>query len=94
MEVGRLLTAGHASLRDDFEVTVPHLDVAVEAALAAGALGSRMTGGGFGGSTVTLVADGLVEAVRGATTEAFAAKGWEPPVFYAALPSGPAAREV
>lgn len=94
VEVGRLLTAGHASLRDDFEVTVPHLDVAVEAALAAGALGSRMTGGGFGGSTVTLVADGLVEAVRGATTEAFAAKGWEPPVFYAALPSGPAAREV
>ena len=92
--IGRALVAGHASLRDDFEVTVPHLDVAVEAAVAAGALGSRMTGGGFGGSTITLVADGLVEAVREATTKAFAAKGWEPPVFYAALPSGPAAREV
>ena len=92
--VGACLTAGHVSLREDFEVTVPHLDVAVESALAAGALGSRMTGGGFGGSTITLVADGLVEAVREATTEAFAAKGWEPPVFYAALPSGPAAREV
>lgn len=92
--VGACLTAGHVSLRDDFEVTVPHLDVAVESALVAGALGSRMTGGGFGGSTITLVTDDLVEAVRGSTTEAFAAKGWEPPVFYAALPSGPAAREV
>ena len=92
--VGRALAAGHASLRDDFEVTVPHLDVAVEAALVAGALGSRMTGGGFGGSTVTLVADDSVGAVRGSTTEAFATKGWDAPVFYAALPSGPAAREV
>ena len=92
--VGRALVAGHASLRDDFEVTVPHLDVAVEAAVAAGALGSRMTGGGFGGSTVTLVADDLVEEVRTRVTDAFATKGWEPPAFYAALPSGPAAREV
>ena len=47
--IGPLLTASHASLRDDFEVTVPELDVAVDAALAAGALGARMTGGGFGG---------------------------------------------
>lgn len=91
--VGRALTAGHASLRDDFEVTVPHLDVAVEAALAAGALGSRMTGGGFGGSTVTLVADDLVDEVRARVTDAFATKGWEPPAFYAALPSAPAGRD-
>ena len=91
--VGRALSAGHASLRDDFEVTVPHLDVATEAAMAAGALGSRMTGGGFGGSTVTLVADDLVEPVRGAIARAFEAKGWEPPVFYAALPSAPAGRD-
>ena len=91
--VGRALAAGHASLRDDFEVTVPHLDVAVEAAVAAGALGSRMTGGGFGGSTVTLVADDLVEEVRTRVTDAFATKGWEPPAFYAALPSAPAGRD-
>ena len=91
--VGRALVAGHASLRDDFEVTVPHLDVAVEAAVAAGALGSRMTGGGFGGSTVTLVADDLVEEVRTRVTDAFATKGWEPPAFYAALPSAPAGRD-
>lgn len=92
--VGACLTAGHVSLREDFEVTVPHLDVAVESALVAGALGSRVTGGGFGGSTVTLVAHDSVGAVREATERVFAAKGWDAPVFYAALPSGPAAREV
>ena len=55
-EIGPLLTASHASLRDDFEVTVPELDTAVEAALAAGAYGARMTGGGFGGCVIALSA--------------------------------------
>ncbi|MDX6238359.1 MAG: galactokinase, partial [Kribbellaceae bacterium] len=54
-EVGPLFTASHVSLRDDFEITVPELDVAVDAALAAGALGARMTGGGFGGCIIALV---------------------------------------
>jgi galactokinase len=91
--VGRTLSAGHASLRDDFEVTVPHLDVAVEAALDAGALGSRMTGGGFGGSTVALVPVGGLDAVRDGVCAAFAGRGWDAPDFYEATPSGPAARE-
>ena len=53
-QLGTILTASHASLRDDFQVSCPELDVAVEAALEAGALGARMTGGGFGGSVIAL----------------------------------------
>ncbi len=68
--VGPLLTASHASLRDDYEVSVPELDVAVEAAVNAGAYGARMTGGGFGGSVIALVdttsADAVVQAIRAA----------------------------
>jgi galactokinase len=63
VRVGRLLVESHASLRDDFEVSVPALDVAVDAALRGGALGARLTGGGFGGSVVALVPDEAVEAV-------------------------------
>jgi galactokinase len=53
--VGGLFVASHASMRDDFEISCPELDAAVEAALEAGAVGARMTGGGFGGSAVALV---------------------------------------
>lgn len=60
---GRLMDASHESLRDDYEVTVPQLDVMVNAARAvSGVLGSRMTGAGFGGCTVSLVQTGAVEA--------------------------------
>jgi galactokinase len=61
--VGAELTASHASLRDDFEVSAPALDSAVEAAVAAGALGARITGGGFGGAVVALPRPGAVERV-------------------------------
>jgi galactokinase len=60
---GDLMTASHASLRDDFEVSCEELDVVVEAALAAGAHGARMTGGGFGGSAIALVDVGDAERV-------------------------------
>jgi galactokinase len=86
-EIGPLLSASHASLRDDYEVTVPQLDVAAEAAEAAGALGARMTGGGFGGCVLSLVAtdraDGVREAVRGAYADA----GFGEPGFFEAVPS-------
>jgi galactokinase len=65
-DCGELLTASHRSLRDDFEVSWPAADQVVEAALAAGALGARMTGGGFGGSVLVLVPDGAVTAVTAA----------------------------
>ncbi|PDV97692.1 galactokinase [Candidatus Chloroploca asiatica] len=60
---GQLMNASHASLRDDYEVSIPELDTLVELACALpGCYGSRMTGGGFGGSTVSLVAHDAVPA--------------------------------
>jgi galactokinase len=77
--VGRHLTASHRSMRDDYEITTPALDLAVEAALSVGALGSRMTGGGFGGSTITLIDARLVPALNAAVADAFAAARFAPP---------------
>src|SRR6185312_2620153 len=89
-EIGRLLTQAHASLRDDFEVSWPEADTAVEAAVAAGASGARMIGGGFGGSVLALVpaaADQGSGPVRDAVTAAFARHGWIAPEFLDAVPS-------
>jgi galactokinase len=62
---GELMTASHVSLRDDYEVTGPELDALAEAAwLVEGVLGSRMTGGGFGGCTVSLVKDEAIETFK------------------------------
>ncbi|MBW3620024.1 MAG: galactokinase, partial [Actinobacteria bacterium] len=61
--LGELLAAGHASLRDDFEVSTPELDALVEFAVGAGAAAARMTGGGFGGSVVALVPEECVDEV-------------------------------
>ncbi|HET7386605.1 MAG TPA: galactokinase [Nocardioidaceae bacterium] len=85
--LGELLTASHASLRDDFEVSCTELDVTVEAALAAGALGARMTGGGFGGSAIALVERESRSAVERAVLEAFARRGWPEPGLLLARPS-------
>ncbi len=88
---GRLLNESHASLRDDFEISWPEADVTVDAAVAAGALGARMMGGGFGGSVLALVpADSA--AVRGAVGAAFAGRGWPEPGFLDAPPSASAQR--
>ncbi len=91
-EVGPLLTASHESLRDDFEVTVPELDTAMAAALGGGALGARMTGGGFGGCVIALVdtdaTDLVTEAVRGA----FADRGFNPPDWFVTRASPGAVR--
>ncbi|MGH3611138.1 MAG: galactokinase [Pseudonocardia sp.] len=89
---GALLTASHASLRDDFEVTVPHLDVAVVAALGAGAYGARMTGGGFGGCVIALVDAGTVPVVVTAIERAFADQGFGRPTAFTATPAGGARR--
>ncbi len=86
-EVGRLFTASHASLRDDYEVSCPELDVAVEAALGTGALGARMTGGGFGGSAIALVPDAAVEAVEQACQDAFARQDFPTPQCFVVAPA-------
>ena len=91
-EIGRLLTQAHLSLRDDFEISWPHADVAVEAALAAGALGARMIGGGFGGSVLALVCEDAADPVRAAVTDAFARRSWSAPEILAAVPSASARR--
>jgi galactokinase len=89
--LGPLLHASHASLRDDFEVSWPEADVAAEAAEAAGSLGARMMGGGFGGSVIALVpAD--TAGPRGAIAAEYASRGWPPPRFLPALPSAGARR--
>ncbi|MEV0585869.1 galactokinase [Nonomuraea sp. NPDC050310] len=91
-EIGALLNASHLSLRDQFEVSCPELDVAVEAALRGGARGARMTGGGFGGSAIALVAEERVEAVRESVLAAYAERGWTEPGFLTAVPSAGAHR--
>ncbi len=88
--LGRLMTASHASLRDDYEVSAAELDTAVDAAIAGGALGSRMTGGGFGGSAIALVRREAVDTVSTAVAEAFSDAGHRAPDFLVAVPSGPA----
>jgi galactokinase len=90
--IGKLLVEGHASLRDDFEVSWREADVTVETAVAAGAYGAKMIGGGFGGSVLALVPVANAGIVRTAVTETFAARGWAPPEFLDAVPSPPARR--
>jgi galactokinase len=77
--LGPLLAASHASLRDDYEVSSPELDTAVEAAVEAGAVGARMTGAGFGGSAIALVRTDLAGRVADRVREAFAAAGFGSP---------------
>ena len=91
-ELGPLLDASHRSLRDDYEVSCPELDVACEAARAAGALGARMTGGGFGGSAVALVEQPAAARVAEAVTSAFEAAGFAPPAFLPGTPAAAGAR--
>lgn len=88
---GSLLTASHESLRDDFEVSSRELDLAVDAALGAGALGARMTGGGFGGSAIALAPPGGTKRVEEAVEAAFARADLEPPRFVEGTSGGPAA---
>lgn len=86
-DTGPLLTASHASMRDDFEITVPEIDTAVEAALSAGAYGARMTGGGFGGCVLALVDAEAADPVAAAVTEAYAKRGFTAPGTLTVLPA-------
>ena len=91
--IGPLLTASHASLRDDYEVSCPELDLAVESALMSGALGARMTGGGFGGSVIALLPAQLLTGAIESVTEAFRSAGFAAPVARVVAPAQGARRE-
>ncbi|QTX03953.1 galactokinase [Agromyces archimandritae] len=91
--IGPYLDASHASLRDDFEISTPELDLAVGTAQATGAIGARMTGGGFGGSAIALVVDPLVPVLERAVVRAFAEEGYAEPAVFTVRPSAGARRE-
>jgi galactokinase len=86
-QIGPILAASHVSMRDDFNITVPQVDLAVVAALDAGAFGARMTGGGFGGSVVALVDADQTTGVFHAVQAAYAAAGYLTPVGFTATAS-------
>ena len=91
--LGALMDASHESLRVDYEVSCEELDVAVAAARAAGALGARMTGGGFGGSAIALVPLAGAGSVGEAVLAAFAGRGWATPDVVEVTPSAGARRD-
>ncbi|WP_424447105.1 galactokinase [Microbacterium arborescens] len=91
--IGPLLDASHVSMRDDFEISVPELDLAVDTARAAGAIGARMTGGGFGGAAIALVETGDVDTVAHAVEKAFADAGYTAPTIFPVSPSAGARRD-
>ena len=85
--LGALITQSHISLRDDYEVSCPELNCAVNVALAHGALGARMVGGGFGGSAIALVAQGQINEIKSAIIDAFTSATFTEPRFFTSLPS-------
>jgi galactokinase len=91
-EAGPMLTASLASLRDNFEVTVPELDVAAQAAVDAGALGARMIGGGFGGCVLALVRQGEAAGILAAVRQQFVRREFAVPSALLAQPSAGARR--
>lgn len=79
LAIGSLLCASHASMRDDFEISVPEMDLAVDTAMTHGAIGARLTGGGFGGSMVALVHHADVDSISVAIKAAFAEAAYTEP---------------
>jgi galactokinase len=91
--IGDLLVASHASMRDDFEISCPELDLAVDTALAAGAVGARMTGGGFGGAAIALVESAQAKDVIARVEAAFSDAGYQAPECFSVIASEGAKRE-
>lgn len=78
---GRLFTESHASMRDDFGITTAHIDLLADTAVRAGALGARMTGGGFGGTVIALVPTDRVPLVTHEVRRAAVAAGYDDPAI-------------
>jgi galactokinase len=92
-DVGPILTQSHQSMRDDFEISVAELDTAVDAAIDAGALGARMTGGGFGGSAIALIHAASLDDVSRAVGAAFDRNGFTAPQIWSPHASSGASRD-
>jgi galactokinase len=90
--IGPLLDASHLSMRDDFEISCPELDLAVATSRASGAIGARMTGGGFGGAAIALTPIEAEHDVRTAVTQAFADAGYKAPEIFTVTPAEGAMR--
>ncbi|MGZ5369133.1 MAG: galactokinase [Aeromicrobium sp.] len=90
--LGALLDLSHDSLRDDFEVSCPELDAVVDTARTLGAVGARMTGGGFGGAAIALIPSPRKDTIEAGIHQAFVERGWRPPAFLSATPAGRAHR--
>jgi len=93
LAIGELLDASHVSMRDDFEISIPELDLAVETAQANGAIGARMTGGGFGGAAIALVPAEGVSRIQVAIDGAFAEHGFGQPTMFTVIAANGAARD-
>ncbi len=91
--IGELMLASHASMRDDFEISVPAIDAAVEAAMEAGAIGARLTGGGFGGASIALVPRARFGEISQAVERALAAGSFPAPQIFPVRPSDGARRD-
>jgi len=91
--LGELLLESHASMRDDFEISIEELDTAVEVAMRVGAIGSRMTGGGFGGAAIALIESSKLAELSTQCKKTFAEKGFAEPNVFAVNPSQGARRD-
>lgn len=90
--IGPILVQGHVSLRDDLRISCPELDLVVGTAMTSGAVGARMTGGGFGGSAIVLVEADDADTVTKSIADAFAEAGFTAPRVFPAVPSAGARR--
>jgi galactokinase len=90
--IGPVLVESHASMRDDYRITIPELDVAADTLVEAGALGARMTGGGFGGCVIALIGTGLVDGAVAAVRRAYAEQGFAEPTHFTVRPAAGAHR--
>ena len=91
--IGNLMYASHESMRDDFEISIDELDLAVETAMSVGAVGARMTGGGFGGAAIALIDASKIETLKSEVSKAFRDSGFKEPELFSVLADAGAKRE-
>jgi galactokinase len=92
-QLGELLLQSHVSMRDDFEISIGELDTAVDVAMRVGAIGSRMTGGGFGGAAIAIIEQNKLVDLATACKKVFLERGFAEPNIFAVTPSDGARRD-